>query len=326
MNAWRSSAVNSVFSLRTGLLTTPTTTRSKTLGAAGDDVDVAVGDRVVAARADDGAVALALISRPPRRRRRRRRRSGAGAGARSESMRSGRRAPLSTIARPPLGEEARQMGVEVLPHAVGESIGGVDEDEVEAWPLRVLAGPASQRATSARTSSTRSPRPRRSTLPSAGAGVAVDQGGARRRRARAPRSRGRRCRSRGRGRGAPSTRRRARRRSPRGRGRRSAAPSSPAARPGAGPSALRRSRASADAFIRLMQRDRVGGAGAEAAAGGVEQRAELGGVERAVARAAARAPRRGRRSATAPSSGSSATAKRGRPSGGCRAPRPRRAG
>ena len=33
MNALRSSAVNSVFSLRTGLLTTPTTTLSNTLAA-----------------------------------------------------------------------------------------------------------------------------------------------------------------------------------------------------------------------------------------------------------------------------------------------------
>ena len=30
------------------------------------------------------------------------------------------------------------MAVQFLPHAVGESIGGVDEDEVEAPPLPVL--------------------------------------------------------------------------------------------------------------------------------------------------------------------------------------------
>ncbi len=67
------------------------------------------------------------------------------------------------------------MDVELGPNAVGEFIGGVDEDEVEPRRVRLRRG-ASQRPTSARTSSTRSPRPRLRTLPSAGASVAVDQG------------------------------------------------------------------------------------------------------------------------------------------------------
>ena len=94
------------------------------------------------------------------------------------------------------------MGVQFLPHAVGESIGGVDEDEVESRRRRPPrhAGPASGRRR--RGPARRARRGRGcSTLPSAGAGVAVDQDRARRRRARAPRSPARRCRSRGRGRG-----------------------------------------------------------------------------------------------------------------------------
>jgi len=54
------------------------------------------------------------------------------------------------------------MCIQFLPHAVGESIGGIDEDEVEA----ALA--ASHRGMSERTRSARSPRPSRSTLPRAG--------------------------------------------------------------------------------------------------------------------------------------------------------------
>ena len=243
MNALRSSAVNSVFSLRIGLLTTPTTTRSKTFGGAGDDVDVAVGDRVVAARADDGAVcARSLIARAPRRWRRRRRRSGAGA-ARSQRVDAQRPAGAALDDRPPaLGEQAGQMGVEFLPHAVGESIGGIDEDEVEARPPRRLRdrppasarrrrGPArrARRGRAARrcraparvSRSTRTARGgaarERLDRQRAGAAVEVEDAGALDRARRAPR------------------------RSPRGRGRRSAAPSSRAARPGAAPSALRRS-------------------------------------------------------------------------------------
>ncbi len=98
MKAWRSSAVKSVFSLRIGLLTTPTTTRSKARGAAGDDVEVAVGHRVVAARDRPPCRRAAPSARPLRRRRRRRRRSGAGAGAAASrsaavALRRSRRSP-----------------------------------------------------------------------------------------------------------------------------------------------------------------------------------------------------------------------------------------
>src|SRR5262245_25547326 len=47
---------------------------------------------------------------------------------------------------PPLPEEAGHMCVQFRPHAVGESIGGVDEDEVEAGRLGLL-GPPGEPAT-----------------------------------------------------------------------------------------------------------------------------------------------------------------------------------
>ena len=53
--AFRSSAVKSVFALRTGWFTTPTTTRSKTRRGPLDDVEVAVRDRVVGPGADRDA-------------------------------------------------------------------------------------------------------------------------------------------------------------------------------------------------------------------------------------------------------------------------------
>ena len=164
---------------------------------------MAVGDRVVAARADGGAL-LADAHRPSsgaRRRTRRSRRNGAGAAApASRSAAGGER--RSRPRAPSLLEEARQPGVQFLPHGVGESIGGIDEDEIESGAASSSARCASQRPASARTSSTRSPRPRLSTLPSAGR-VSRSTRTPARRPARAPRSPARRCRSRGRGRVRP---------------------------------------------------------------------------------------------------------------------------
>ena len=103
------------------------------LGGAGDDVDVAVGDRVVAARADDGAVRARSFARL--------RVDGDVGGAVAALAQALQRVDPQRPAgaalddRPPaVGEQAGQMGVEILPHAVGESIGGIDEDEVEAAP------------------------------------------------------------------------------------------------------------------------------------------------------------------------------------------------
>ena len=196
------------------------------------------------------------------------------------------------------------MGVEFCSHAVGESIGGIDEDEVEAGRV-------------GRPAASRQPAP----------GVGADQLGAvrrargarrcrapagcrgrpawrARRRARAPRSPARRCRSRGRAPGAAVDvpERREDRLADAVGGR----PHLPAARrdqlrPFSSPAITRigaghcrrapcshRFTGNARLGCRLLKRDRVGGAGAEAAAGGVEQGAEGRGLERAVAASSAR--------------------------------------
>ena len=179
------------------------------------------------------------------------------------------------------------MAVEFLPHAVGESIGGVDEDEVEA-PARRLAAEPSQRGrrrgparrarrgrgarrcrAPARVSrSTRvacaAPRESASIAERAGAAVEVEDAGARRRSPSAEKI-------------ASRTRSEVGRTfQPRG---------ATSRRPRSSPRVIR---------ISATARGYAGSgraAGAEAAAGGVEQRAERGGLERAVPRAAAPAPR-----------------------------------
>ena len=217
------------------------------------------------------------------------------------------------------------MGVEVLRHAVGESIWGIDEDEVElarCEPSGNLAQPAARRRRG----------PARPARPGRGAGRCRAPAGCRgrpgppwRRRARAPRSPARRCRCRGRARGRRRPDRRGPRRSPRGRGRRSGGPSNPAARPGAGPP-------SSPAITRIAKnlafvlcspigdkderpikegsgrrrRCRSGGGRRRAAGRGPGRRASRGG-------AAAPAPRSRAAISSGASSGSLATAKRGRP-------------
>ena len=213
------------------------------------------------------------------------------------------------------------MGVEFLPHAVGESIGGIDEDEVEArprsGPRRV---PPASAPASARTSSARSPRPRRSTLPSAGrvsrSTRTAPRGAARERldRQRA----GAAVEVEDAGAVDPVAERREDRLADAVGGR----PHLPAARRD---QALPLQLSGDDPHRTALEWDRVGGAGAEAAAGGVEQRAEGRGVERAVAAQQGqhllagleqqrRRPRAARRRRSAA----------GR-AGGCRGPRPRRA-
>ena len=278
-------------------------------GGAGDDVEVAVGDRVVAARdrrrfrrdcspssppsTVDGDVGGAVAALAQARR--------------GESRRSGPRAPLSTIARP---SSARRPGAGCRgPAPRGRRVyrGRRRRRDRRRPPRARCAGrqPARRRRRGPARRARR--RPSRSTLPSAGAGVAVDEDARRRHRARAPRSPAPRCRRRGRARGRPRPARRAPRRSPRGRGRRSAAPSQPAWRDQLLAAQLSRDRLSCSEWYR------VSGAGAEAAAGGLEQAGR------------ARAPRasRGARSSSSTSSrassragvssGSSAAAKRGRP-------------
>ena len=107
MNALRSSAVNSVFSLRTGLLTTPTTTLSNTLDGPGDHVEVPVGDRVVAARADRDAWVLFTHGVPWIRIRCRRRSRSVSRGSSTGSGWSGE---VSTITRPPSASTAGMSG------------------------------------------------------------------------------------------------------------------------------------------------------------------------------------------------------------------------
>ena len=184
------------------------------------------------------------------------------------------------------------MGVDFLPHAVGESIGGIDEDEVEAPLLPVLVAlvePAAGVAPDQRRPARRGRVARRFPAP---AGCRDRPEPPARRRARAPRSPAPRSRSRGRGRGCRPPGRRGPRRSPPGPGPTSAAPSTPAARPGSSSqlsgdhsqgSRTSLTREESDGRGPLSsQWYRVGRAGAEPAAGGVEERPELGRGERAV--------------------------------------------
>ena len=147
------------------------------VGGAGDDVDVAVGDRVVAARTDDGAVALAHGSLLPRRVDRD---VGGAVAALAQTLQrvDPQRAAGAALddGAPIGGQHAGEVRVHFLGHGVGESIGGVDEDEVEAGVRRSAL--ASQSPASARTSSRPLPQPEVLDVAEGRPGVAVDQDGA----------------------------------------------------------------------------------------------------------------------------------------------------
>ena len=180
------------------------------------------------------------------------------------------------------------MGVELLPHAVGESIGGIDEDEVEAVPASAACEPASQRPTSARTSSARSRRPSALDVAERRPGVAVDQdrvrGAARERLDRQRAGAAVEVEDAGARRPSPSAEKIASR------------TRSEVGRTFQPRGATRRCPFSSPAITLIaIERNRVGGAGAEAAAGGLEQRPERRVVERAVAAQQRRAPPRGPR-------------------------------
>ena len=150
MNAFRSSAVNSVFSLRTGLLTTPTTTLSNTFAARADHVEVPVGDRVVAAGADRDAGPL-LAHHPPRRDANQRVAVGALDQQRHGEV-QGTIGGVSTITLPRPASTRRMSGSRSCRKAVGEFIGRIAEHEIEGS----LLGSA-QEARARRTRTSRGP-------------------------------------------------------------------------------------------------------------------------------------------------------------------------
>ena len=102
-------------------------------------------------------------------------------------MRSGRRAPLSTITRPPSASDLGRCLSSSPPHALGESIRGVDEDEVEGRAPR----PGSAQPSGASDADELYPlgEPEALDVPERRPDVVVDQGRHGRRPARAPRSR-----------------------------------------------------------------------------------------------------------------------------------------
>ncbi len=225
------------------------------------------------------------------------------------------------------------MGVQFPPHAVGESIGGIDEDEVEAGaPAARRRALASQRDDVGADQLGALAKPQPLDVAERRPGVAVDQdgvGGAAREGLDRQRA------------GAAvevedagaGDRRRAPRRSPRGRGRRSAEPSSRAARPGLRPpsspaitridSPLALSCPSSDAPSRGVKLEIAAtifskGIGSAAPAPKRRRAASSSGPSWPARRAsrggaAARRPRSRAATSSGVSSGSSATAKRGRP-------------
>ena len=312
MNPARSSAVNSVFCLAQRLVDDADDHAVEDPRGAADDVEVAVGDRVVAARADR------------RSRRRAHRRPGVrGCGSSSRRRRArpaaaalgssiGSSAAVSTITRASSPIRRTSSAVEVGAKAGRDSIGRV----AEARGRRSDPSRSQEASASPRTSSARSPSPRSRDVALGRADRPCRRTSRARRRARAPRSRARRCRRRGRGRSSPSTSPRIEKSASRTRslvGR----TSSSARRPQAAPAELSGDRPSCG--------DRLGALVAEASADRVDQRAERRRLERAVLAEQLEQVRAGRdeqAGVLGQARDPEAAAAR---SGGCRAPRPPRA-
>ena len=123
MNSIRSSAVNSARLLRTEALTTPTISSSNIARGARDDVDVAVRDRVVGARADGDAGV---------------RGHGCGSGCRRSGVRrgvgrpsaSGARRSLSATTAAPGRQHRRQGRRQLGSEAPRQPVGRVEEHQI----------------------------------------------------------------------------------------------------------------------------------------------------------------------------------------------------